>query len=355
MKKIKFAIIGCGRIAKRHSDLLGNNQIENAQLVAVCDLIQEKAKAISNKFNIPHFTDMNEMMKSVDLDVVCVLTESGHHSKNVIELAKYGKHILVEKPMALTIDSSEDMILECLKENIRLFVVKQNRYNLPIIKLKEAIDSGRFGKLFMATVRVRWSRGQEYYDQDNWRGTWAMDGGVITNQASHHIDLLQWLMGKVDSVYAKGIRALANIEAEDTAAVVFKFLNGGIGLLEATTAVRPRDLEASISILGEKGSVEIGGFAVNKIIHWQFDEMKDEDSLIIKDSFENPPNVYGFGHKSYYQDIVNSILENTNHKVDGLEGKKSVEIISAIYESMETKKEVYLRFKPEKCKLGMRL
>jgi len=352
---LKFALVGCGRIAVRHSDLLGNNNIDNAKLVAVCDIIESKAKKIGDKFNIPYYTDMDRMMTTEEIDVVVILTESGNHAKNCVSLAKYGKHIVVEKPMALTIDDADMMIEACDFNNCKLFIVKQNRFNLPVTKLREAIEKERFGKLFMGTVRVRWCRTQDYYDLDSWRGTWAMDGGVITNQASHHLDLLEWMMGKVDSVYAKGITALADIESEDTAAVILKFRNGGIGMIEATTAIRPKDLEGSISILGEKGSVEVGGFAVNKMLHWNFADRVDGDNEIFEKYSENPPNVYGFGHKSYYDHIVDSIINNKPQLVNGLEGRKSVELISAIYESMETRKEVYLRFKPEKCKLGKRL
>jgi predicted dehydrogenase len=206
----------------------------------------------------------------------------------------------------------------------------------------------------MATSRVRWCRNQEYYNQDSWRGTWSLDGGVIANQAIHYIDLIEWLMGKVDSVFAKGIKALADIEAEDTAAIILKFNNGGIGLIEATTAIRPKDLEGSISILGEKGSVEIGGFAANKILHWNFRDEKDTDAEVISSCSENPTDVYGFGHKAYYDHVVDCILNNKKHLVDGLEGRKSIELIAAVYESMETRKEVFLRFRPDKCKLGLK-
>lgn len=352
---LKFALVGCGRIAKRHSELLGLNQIKNASLVAVCDIDEEKAKKIGEQFNIPYYTNMDEMMSKEPIDVVSVLTESGNHAKHVITLAKYGKHIVVEKPMALTIDDADDMIMACQKNGCKLFVVKQNRFNIPVLKLREALEQNRFGKLFMGTVRVRWCRDEDYYKQASWRGTWAMDGGVLTNQASHHIDLLEWIMGKVDSVYAKGIQALADIEAEDTAAVILKFRNGGIGIIEATTAIRPKDLEGSLSILGEKGSVEIGGFAVNKMLHWNFQEKLEDDDIIMEKYSVNPPNVYGFGHQAYYEHVVDCIINNKEQLVDGLEGRKSVELISAIYESMETRKEVFLRFKPEKCKLGNRL
>jgi UDP-N-acetyl-2-amino-2-deoxyglucuronate dehydrogenase len=352
---LKFALVGCGRIAKRHSELLGLNEIENATLVAVCDINEEKAKKIGEQFNVPYYTDMDEMMQNEDVDAVSVLTESGNHAKNVVNLAEYGKHIIVEKPMALTLDDADDMIMACEKNGCRLFVIKQNRFNVPVIKLKEAVDNNRFGKMFMGTVRVRWCRPQAYYDMASWRGTWAMDGGVLTNQASHHVDLLEYMMGKVDSVYAKGIQALADIEAEDTAAVILKFRNGGIGIIEATTAIRPKDLEGSITILGEKGSVEIGGFAVNKMLHWNFQEEIEGDAEVMEKYSVNPSNVYGFGHQAYYKHVVDSIVNDRKQMVDGLEGRKSIELISAIYESMETRKEVFLRFKPEMCKLGERL
>lgn len=350
---IKIALVGCGRISKRHSDLLGNNQIEKAQLVAVCDIIEEKAKLIANKYSVPYYTDMDEMMMKESIDVVSVLTESGFHAKHVINLAKYGKHIIVEKPMALKLDDADKMIQACSDNHCKLFVIKQNRFNVPVVKLKEAIDNQRFGKLVLGTIRVRWSRNQEYYDQAWWRGRWDMDGGVLTNQASHHVDLLEYMMGDIESVFAKSSTALVDIEAEDTAVVVLKFKNGALGVIEATTAVRPKDLEGSISILGEKGTVEIGGFAVNKMIHWNFTEKEIEDKFVLDNYSVNPPNVYGFGHKAYYDHVIDCINNNKKQLVDGFTGRKSLKLISAIYESIETGKEVYLDFNPSKCKLGI--
>lgn len=349
---LKFALVGCGRIAKRHSELLGLNQIENASLVAVCDIVEEKAKALGEQFNLPYYTDMDEMMKKEEIDVVSVLSESGYHAKHVINLAKYGKHIVVEKPMALTLDDADEMIRTCDENNARLFVVKQNRFNVPVVKLREAMDADRFGKLVLGTIRVRWCRDQNYYDQADWRGKWSMDGGVLTNQASHHVDLLEWMMGDVESVFAKSMTALVDIEAEDTAIVTLKFRNGALGIIEATTAVRPKDLEGSISVLGEKGTVEIGGFAVNKMLHWNFTNKMEGDDEVMEKYSVNPPNVYGFGHQAYYDHVVDSILNNKAHLVDGLVGRKSLELVTAIYESIETGKEVFLRFKPTKCKLG---
>ncbi|RLA08698.1 MAG: gfo/Idh/MocA family oxidoreductase [Gammaproteobacteria bacterium] len=350
--KLKFGLVGCGRIAKRHSELLGLDQIKNATLVAVCDIIKEKAQKIGKQFDVPFYDDMDQMMQNTDIDVVVVLTETGLHAKNVINLAKYGKHILVEKPMALTLDDADKMIMSCDKNNCKLFVIKQNRFNVPVVKLREALEADRFGKLVLGTVRVRWSRNQDYYDQADWRGTWAMDGGVLTNQASHHVDLLEWMMGDVESVFAKSTTALVDIEAEDTAIVTLKFKNGALGIIEATTAVRPKDLEGSISILGETGTVEIGGFAVNQMLHWNFNNKQPGDDEVMEKYSVNPPNVYGFGHQAYYEHVVDSIINGKKQLVDGLVGRKSLELISAIYESIETGREVFLRFKPTKCKLG---
>ena len=350
---INFALVGCGRISKRHSELLGENQIAGAQLVAVCDKIVSKAKVIADKYSIPVYSCLHDMMKTEKIDVVVVLTESGLHAQHTIELAPYGAHVVVEKPMALTLDDADAMIEACDKYGVKLFVVKQNRFNVPVVQLRKALDQGRFGKLIMGTVRVRWCRPQAYYDQDSWRGTWAYDGGVLTNQASHHVDLLEWMMGDVESVFAKSKHALADIEAEDTAVVILKFRNGALGVIEATTAIRPKDLEGSISILGETGSVEVGGFAVNEMKTWNFSASLDGDSDVIEKYSVNPPNVYGFGHQAYYEHVVDCLDNDTAQLVDGLQGRKSLELINAIYESIETGKEVALRFTPKYSRLGV--
>jgi UDP-N-acetyl-2-amino-2-deoxyglucuronate dehydrogenase len=351
---LRFALVGCGRIAKRHSELLGMKQIANATLVAVCDVVAEKAERVGKQFSVPHFTDMHAMMESVEVDVVVVLTESGLHARHVIALAPYGKSIVVEKPMALTLADADEMIRACDRAGARLFVVKQNRFNVPVVKLREALEQGRFGRLVLGTVRVRWCRTQQYYDQDPWRGTWALDGGVLSNQASHHIDLLEWMMGEVVSVFAHATTALVDIEAEDTAVVVLRFRSGALGVIEATTATRPKDLEGSISVLGEHGTVEIGGFAVNKMAVWSFANPQADDSAVMEKFSVNPPNVYGFGHQAYYEHVVDCIRNDKQQLVDGLEGRKSLELISAIYESVETGREVKLRFQPSRCRLGVR-
>lgn len=350
---LKFALVGCGRIAKRHSELLGTGQIDGASLVAVCDVDISKAQRIGTQMDVPWFADMHEMMSSAEVDVVVVLTESGNHAENVVALAPYGAHIVVEKPMALRLQDADEMIQVCGEAGVKLFVVKQNRFNVPVVKAREALEAGRFGKLILGTVRVRWCRPQAYYDQDPWRGTWAMDGGVLTNQASHHIDMLEWMFGDVETVYAMSRTALVDIEAEDTAVVSLRFANGALGVVEATTATRPSDLEGSLSILGEGGSVEVGGFAVNEMKVWRFVDEEPEDAEVLEKYSVNPPNVYGFGHQAYYEHVVDCITNDKAHMVDGLVGRKSLELISAIYESIETGKEVALRFKPTECRLGI--
>ena len=349
---LNFALVGCGRIANRHSELLGNNKISGAQLIAVCDNVLEKAEKIGNQFNIPSYSNMDQMMNKESIDIVVVLTPSGMHADHVINLSKFGKDIIVEKPMALTLEDADKMIKSCKTNNCNLFVVKQNRFNLPVLKLHEALVNNRFGKLILGTVRVRWSRHQSYYDQDSWRGTWAMDGGVLCNQASHHIDMLRWMMGDVESVFARSITALVDIEAEDTAVATLKFKNGALGIIEATTATRPSDLEGSISILGEKGSVVIGGFAVNKILSWDFEDYLKEDKDIQEKFSVNPPNVYGFGHKSYYEHVIDCLSNGKKNLLDGEQGRKSVELINCIYESIESGEEIFLPFETKKSRLG---
>jgi len=350
---IRFGLLGCGRIAKRHSDLLGSNHIDGARLTAVCDPILERADAIASKFRIPAHYEIGEFLARSDIDAVAVLTPSGMHAENVVACARAGKHVVVEKPMALRLQDADEMVRACDQAGVKLFIVKQNRFNVPVVKAREALEAGRFGKLILGTVRVRWCRDQAYYDQDNWRGTWAYEGGVLTNQASHHIDMLEWFFGDVVSVHARSITGLVKIETEDTAVATLKFRNGALGIIEATTATRPKDLEGSFSILGEKGAVEIAGFALNQIRHWQFVDELPSDKDVIEKFSVNPPNVYGFGHQAYYHHVIDCLVHQRAALVDGLEGRKSLELISALYESIETGHEVALRFTPRMSRLGV--
>ena len=349
MKRYRFALIGCGRISYKHINAI--NKIENAELVAVCDLKKERAKKKGEENNIPWYTDYHKMLENEDVDIVNILVESGKHAEVFKDMVKYKKHIIVEKPMALTLSDADEMIRISDEAGIKLFVVKQNRFNAPVQLLRRALEEGRFGKLILGTVRIRWHRDQAYYDQDYWRGTWKYDGGVFTNQASHHLDLIEWMMGDVESVFAKSDTFLHKIEVEDTGVALFRFTNGALGTFEATTCTNPVDLEGSISILGENGTVEIGGFAVNEMKVWNFKDKKDYDQEAFNSSYI-PKNVYGYGHELYIRNVLEAIENNTRGLVEGIEGRRSLELINAIYESIETEKEIFLRFKPKKCKLG---
>ena len=349
---IRFAIVGCGRIAKRHAELLGTGQIKGATLVAVCDTVPERAQAYAERFKVPGFTRIEDLLARTDIDVVTVLTPSGMHADLAVQAARSGRHVVVEKPMALTLEDADRMIAAADAAGVRLFVVKQNRFNVPVVKAREALDAGRLGQLVLGTVRVRWCRDQKYYAQDAWRGTWAQDGGVIANQASHHVDMLGWFMGPVESVHARSARALVDIEAEDTAVATLKFRNGALGIVEATGATRPKDLEGSLSVLGSGGTVEIGGFAVNAIRHWNFVEKSEGDAEVMERYSVNPPNVYGFGHQAYYEHVVDCLSNGTPALVDGHEGRASLELVAALYESMASGREVTLPLKVEHSRLG---
>jgi len=348
--RIKFALIGCGVISKKH--LVSLKRISDAQIVAVCDINEKLAQKVGKEYSIPYYTNYHQMLKKEEIDVVTILTPSGTHAEIVLELVKYKRHFVIEKPLALRLEDADKIIEECDKNGLRVFVVQQNRFNLPIRKLKEAVNCGRFGKMVLGTVRIRWCREQEYYSRSSWRGTWAYDGGVLTNQASHHIDMLIWMMGDVESVMAMTATRLVNIEAEDTGVVILKFKNGALGVIEATTATRPKDLEGSISILGEKGSVVIGGFAMNKLEVWNFKDKQKEDDEIF-DRYGQNPEEFAWNHTEFLKDVVKSIKENRKGLIDGLEARKSLELINAIYESAETGKKIFLRFRPKKCKLGI--
>jgi UDP-N-acetyl-2-amino-2-deoxyglucuronate dehydrogenase len=350
MAKIRFGVIGCGRIFAKHLKVFEalNSDLE---LAAVCDTNPERLKSASSQAKVPGFTTVEEMLQKVDLDAVSILTWSGNHATIASTCAGKVENIIVEKPMALRLKDADDLIEKCARTGTRLFVVKQNRYNPPVAALKKAAEAGRFGRLLMGTVRVRWCRMPEYYSQDPWRGTWAMDGGVLTNQASHHIDLLTWIMGPVESVFAKTETFLSPIEAEDTGVAILKFRSGALGLIEATTCARPKDLEGSISILGENGSVEVGGFAVNQMKTWQFKPEVPGDREVFSLS-TNPESVYGFGHLDFMKDVIGCIREGRPAMIDGLEGRRSLELINAIYESVEQSREVFLSFRPQRCRLG---
>lgn len=337
---LNFALVGCGRISRKYAEAFTSDKLPGSRLIAVCDVKYERAKALGSRLEIPYYRCQHEMMQShPEIDVVNILSESGLHAEHCLDLVKYKKHMVVEKPMALTMQDADAMIQACANANIRLFVVKQNRYNRPVKLLMRALGEGRFGRVFMVTARVRWARHNEYYEQDQWRGTYKYDGGVFANQACHYIDLIQSIMGVPDQVFARGTRVGAPIEAEDLGVAVFT--NGPvIGVLEATTATRPGDLEGSLSVLGEFGSVELSGVALNEVRTWRFQSATPYDEQILESSCELTDSVYGFGHTAYLADVVRVLSTGEKGAVDGVEGRKTVDILSAIYESMATGKEV---------------
>ena len=349
---IDFALIGCGRIAKRHAELLGTGQIQGARLAAVCDVQADRARAVGERFGVRHYTSIDALLGANGIDAVSILTPSGMHAEHAVQVARSRRHVIVEKPMALTLADADRMIAACDQAGVRLFVVKQNRFNVPVVHARRALEAGRFGKLVLGTVRVRWCRDQSYYDHDDWRGTWAQDGGVLANQASHHVDMLSWFMGEVESVHARGITALVDIEAEDTAVATLKFRNGALGIIEATGCARPKDMEGSLSVLGSGGAVEIAGFAVNKIRTWQFVEPWPSDADVVEKFSVNPPNVYGFGHQAYYEHVVDCLANGATALVDGHHGKQSLELVMALYESIASGREVALPLRVERCPLG---
>lgn len=330
MRKIKFAIIGCGRISYRHIEAIQANKA--AELVALCDLNLERARERSQGINVKVYQDYHEMLTKEAIDAVCLMTPSGMHPEHAIDIMnKYKKHVVIEKPMALRIKDGLNLINTARENLVQLFVVHQNRFNKAVTKIKSAVDQGAIGKIVMGTVRLRWSRGQSYYDRDAWRGTWALDGGALTNQTIHHIDLLQWLCGPVESVSAIGKTQLVDVEVEDSAVAWLKFKNGALGTIEATTAARPlnKDIEASISILGDKGTVIVEGASVNKLTTWT---VTDED---VREYSEDPPNVYGFGHNVIIDNVVDVLLNGGQPLVTGEDALNSIRLLNAIYRSIE--------------------
>jgi UDP-N-acetyl-2-amino-2-deoxyglucuronate dehydrogenase len=298
-----------------------------------------RARAVGEAQGVPAFASLDEMLAAVPSDLVSICTPSGLHPPHGVAAARAGRHVLTEKPMAISLASADELVQACDAASVHLFVVKQNRLNPPIQLLKRAVDKGRFGRIYMANVTVRWTRPQEYYDAEPWRGTWEFDGGAIMNQASHYVDLMQWLVGPVESVMAKTATQARRIEAEDSGVAVMKFRSGALGVLEVNVLTYPKNLEGSITLLGEKGSVKIGGTAVNKVEHWSFADYDDDDKLV-EAAATAPPSVYGFGHQPYYQNVLAVLRGTAKADTDGRAGRKSLELILGIYESAKSGRDV---------------
>jgi UDP-N-acetyl-2-amino-2-deoxyglucuronate dehydrogenase len=336
-RSFRVGLVGCGRISKNHFDAL--RKVDGLTLAAVADIDAERARRAGEEQGVPAFVSLDEMLQSGDVDVVAICTPSGIHSAQGAAAARAGKHVVTEKPMSLSLAQADELVRACDDAGVQLFVVKQNRLNPPVQLLKRAVDKGRFGRIYMANVTVRWQRPQEYYDAEPWRGTWEFDGGAIMNQASHYVDLMQWLVGPVESISAKTATQARRIEAEDSGIGLLKFRSGALGVIEVNVLTYPKNLEGSITILGEKGSVKIGGTAVNRVEHWTFADYDDDDKLVDAAS-TNPPNVYGFGHEGYYRNVLAVLRGEAKPETDGRAGRKSLEIILGIYEAAKTGAEV---------------
>lgn len=338
-----IALIGCGRISKNHFESIAQLSKE-LKLVAVCDIIPERAQEAAQKYGAQAYTDYDQMLEKEKIDLISICTPSGLHPEHGIKAAQRGIHVITEKPMAITLDAADALIKACDENHVQLFVVKQNRLNTTMQLLRRAIDKNRFGKIYLVQSNVFWQRPQNYYDQAKWRGTWEFDGGSFMNQASHYIDALYWLIGPVDYVMAETATMARKIETEDTGVAILKFRNGVIGTVNVTMLTYPKNYEGSITVLGEKGTVKIGGVAVNRIEKWEFAEYDDDDRLVTESNY-NPPNVYGLGHLPYYKNVIATLDGQTEANTDGRSGRKSLEIILAIYKSAQTGKKVALPLK----------
>jgi len=326
--KIKIAVVGCGRIAAKHFESI-QKYGDDLDLVAICDTNQDVLDKYTFEFGVEGYTSMLDMLKSVDIDIVTICTPSGLHSDQTVLAAEHNVNVMTEKPMATRWSDGIRMVKACDDAGVRLFVVKQNRKNSTLQLLKRAITGKRFGKINMVHINVFWTRPQEYYDQAEWRGTWEFDGGAFMNQASHYVDLLDWLIGPVDKVQAM-MSTTRDIEVEDTGVLNIKWRNGTLGSMSVTMLTYPKNLEGSIVILGEKGTVRVGGVAVNEIQHWEFDESKDYDDQV-KDANYQTTSIYGFGHPLYYKNVVEVLQGDTEPETDGREGLKSLEVLIAAY------------------------
>ncbi len=341
---MKFAIIGCGRISYKHVEALVHNR-ESAVLEAVCDNVVERAQkrsieyaqAVAAAAAPSVYANYIDMLREADIDVVVIATESGYHA----EIAKYcmymQKHVIVEKPMALSTNDADEMIEVARANGVKLCICHQNRFNKSIVELREALTEGRFGKLINGTARILWARDMNYYKQAPWRGTWAQDGGTLMNQCIHNIDLLQWMLGgEIDTVYAQTGNYIRDIEAEDFGTILIRFKNGTIGLVEGSACVYPKNLEETLSIFGDRGTACIGGLAVNKIETWRFADNKDKEEDVLLEQQDDPDSVYGYGHIPLYKDMIEAVRDGREPLVNGEEGRKGMQIILAAYKSQKT-------------------
>ncbi|MSR15878.1 MAG: Gfo/Idh/MocA family oxidoreductase, partial [Gammaproteobacteria bacterium] len=317
-RRIRVAVVGCGRIFDRHIEAIKAHH-ERAELVAICDISSEALARSSAALGVPGYESLEQLLANSNADVVVLCTPSGLHPAQAIQVARAGRHVVTEKPMATRLIDGKRMVTACDDEGVTLFVVKQNRLNPTLQLLKKATMKRRFGRIYMVNVNVFWTRPQEYYDSSRWRGTWEFDGGAFMNQASHYVDLLDWLIGPIESVHAYTATLERNIEVEDSGVANIKWRSGALGSVNVTMLTYPRNLEGSVTILGERGTVQVGGVAVNEIKHWEFAEPDEEDATARESNYQTA-SVYGVGHPLYYDNVIRVLRGEATPETDGREG-----------------------------------
>jgi UDP-N-acetyl-2-amino-2-deoxyglucuronate dehydrogenase len=339
-RKIRFALVGAGRIAQNHIASI-QKHADRCELVDVCDVDPAALKAAVDKTGAQGHATLTALLAVTQADCVILATPSGLHSRQTIEIARAGRHVMTEKPMATRWQDGLAMVKACDAAGVHLFVVKQNRRNATLQLLKRAVEEKRFGRIYMVNINVFWTRPQSYYDGGKWRGTWELDGGAFMNQASHYVDLLDWLIGPVDSIHAMTATLARDIQVEDTGVLNIRWRSGALGSMNVTMLTYPQNLEGSITILGEKGTVKVGGVAVNDIQHWQFADVKDYDATV-KDANYETTSVYGFGHPLYYDNVIKVLRGEATPETDGREGLSSLEVLIAAYLSARDNRTVSL-------------
>ncbi|WP_322522338.1 Gfo/Idh/MocA family oxidoreductase [Guyparkeria halophila] len=339
-RKIRIAVVGCGRISRNHFGSI-EKHADNLELAAVCDTDKPTLDEHAEKYGVPGYDNMETMLESENIDLVALCTPSGIHPDQAELAARYKVNVMTEKPMATRWSDGMRMVKACDDARVRLFVVKQNRRNSTLQLLKRAVQEKRFGRINMVHLNVFWTRPQEYYDASKWRGTWELDGGAFMNQASHYVDLFDWLIGPIADVQAMTGTLGRDIEVEDSGVLNVRWRTGALGSMSVTMLTYPKNLEGSITILGEKGTVKVGGVAVNEIEHWEFDEPRDYDEDVVKANYETT-SVYGFGHPLYYKNVVDTLRGDAEPETDGREGLKSLELLIAAYLSARDRKTISL-------------
>ena len=339
-RKLRLALVGCGRISKNHIEAL-KQHADRAEWVAVCDTHSESLVRAAADTGAPGYSSLDDLLANSNPDLVVLATPSGLHPQQAIRVAQAGRHVLSEKPMATKWDEGVAMVRACRDAGVKLFVVKQNRLNATLQLVKRAVDQGRFGRLAMVNVNVFWTRPQAYYDAAPWRGRWDMDGGAFMNQASHYVDMVDWLVGPVDNVHAYTATLGRNIEAEDTGVMSLRLRSGALASVNVTMLTHNKNFEGSITLLGERGTVRVGGVAVNKIEHWEFDTPHEDDALVQEASY-GVESVYGPGHPLYYDNVINTLRGEATPETDGREGLKSLELLIAMYLSSRDGKRINL-------------